>query len=552
MSNWNQLPEHYYIWFDHFWQQAEPGEEKTGQSSSELRGQHLHAEKVREEPEGSAWSRDGDEDPKQIPELLVQKIWHEHLMLDSLLTESGQRVEVVDAGRWNHAAGPDFLKAELKINGHAARGDVEIHTSASGWRDHGHDRDFDYNGVVLHVFLFNDDNQRFDRRHNGEKIERVCLEQQLVTDLESIVATLEVQQPTEEAETPRATGCQQAIALMSDSEVMKFLNLAAEKRMEIKVGRLAGMTGYQREKKDELGVTELEQLFYLATITYLGQGASKPLFYLLGRRLPIEQLREFTRGLSTQQRIDTIEAALLHVSGLQRWDVPPDEKLDAETEHYWQQMQTAWNRMSPYFADRLMTPTKRWNRMVRPVNLPVRQFAGLARLLARWMEEAPDLVQVLLGRIDLSAVSRMESRQVKRLSKKLADMFEVADPDAYWSWRYKLNGKKTASPMKLIGPARARMICFNGLLPFLYLSTRAEATRQLGMKEHLTRNLYRYWPSLPPNHITRHMTERLFGAEADRAANLIKFEPQQQALIQLFHDCCDRDDPHGNTCRTFT
>ncbi len=93
--------------------------------------------------------------PLAIPEQVVQQVWHERKYLcDRLETESGRRLEVLDAGTWNAGEGPDFRNARLRIGGESVEGDVEIHFHAKDWRQHGHDRDPEFGRVVLHVVLF--------------------------------------------------------------------------------------------------------------------------------------------------------------------------------------------------------------------------------------------------------------------------------------------------------------------------------------------------------------------------------------------------------------
>ncbi|HQF39205.1 MAG TPA: DUF2851 family protein, partial [Opitutaceae bacterium] len=50
--------------------------------------------------------------------------------------------------------GPDFCGARLRIDGRETVGDVEVHFHSVDWMRHGHDRDPAYEGVVLHVVLF--------------------------------------------------------------------------------------------------------------------------------------------------------------------------------------------------------------------------------------------------------------------------------------------------------------------------------------------------------------------------------------------------------------
>ena len=74
-------------------------------------------------------------------EQLLHYVWkHKIFPLMPLQTTSGQPVEVIDPGLPNTDAGPDFFNAKLKINGTLWVGNVELHTQASDWFRHGHNR----------------------------------------------------------------------------------------------------------------------------------------------------------------------------------------------------------------------------------------------------------------------------------------------------------------------------------------------------------------------------------------------------------------------------
>ena len=81
---------------------------------------------------------------------------HTHWARSAGRTLAGVRgsYEVVEPGRHNSGAGPDFLGALLRFpDGNLRRGDVELHLSHNGWRAHGHQPDPRYSAVMVHVVL---------------------------------------------------------------------------------------------------------------------------------------------------------------------------------------------------------------------------------------------------------------------------------------------------------------------------------------------------------------------------------------------------------------
>ncbi|MGI6495688.1 MAG: DUF2851 family protein [Kiritimatiellia bacterium] len=84
----------------------------------------------------------------------LQCVWFDaRIRPPRLLTADREEVEVVDPGRWNLEAGPDFLDAVLRI-GDGKRlvcGDVEVHVRPSDWSAHGHSSDPRYANVIAHV-----------------------------------------------------------------------------------------------------------------------------------------------------------------------------------------------------------------------------------------------------------------------------------------------------------------------------------------------------------------------------------------------------------------
>lgn len=73
-------------------------------------------------------------------------------MTNRTLPGNSGRYVVRHPGKRNGGAGPDYLGAVITFpSGKEFCGDVEIHLTRSGWRQHGHEHDLRYSQVILHV-----------------------------------------------------------------------------------------------------------------------------------------------------------------------------------------------------------------------------------------------------------------------------------------------------------------------------------------------------------------------------------------------------------------
>jgi len=92
----------------------------------------------------------------KIAESLLSRVWkHQLIKKEALQTDSGERVWVMHPGWQNYDRGPDFQNALIALEGgELLRGDIELHITTKGWWEHGHDRDPNYDGVILHVVMW--------------------------------------------------------------------------------------------------------------------------------------------------------------------------------------------------------------------------------------------------------------------------------------------------------------------------------------------------------------------------------------------------------------
>lgn len=119
-----------------------------------------------------------------IAERAIQRLWAAGEVRGPLPSLSGALIDVVRPGLWNRSAGPDFLGAELRIDGARVRGDVEIHLRCGDWESHGHGADPAYDAVVLHAVLLPE--LRTVKTASGRSPETVLLLPHLPRDLEDV------------------------------------------------------------------------------------------------------------------------------------------------------------------------------------------------------------------------------------------------------------------------------------------------------------------------------------------------------------------------------
>lgn len=93
-----------------------------------------------------------------MKESFLHFIWQfQQFDKSKLRTTDGELVEIFAIGNHNTDAGPDFKNAKIKIGKIIWHGQIEIHTSSSCWKLHGHQDDRAYDNVVLHVVWENDE-----------------------------------------------------------------------------------------------------------------------------------------------------------------------------------------------------------------------------------------------------------------------------------------------------------------------------------------------------------------------------------------------------------
>ncbi|WP_026708566.1 DUF2851 family protein [Flavobacterium frigidarium] len=84
----------------------------------------------------------------------------------NLRTVKNEEILISNVGQYLELAGPDFFNAQIIIGNQKWAGNVEIHINSSDWYVHNHERDANYDNVILHV-VWNHDTEIF-RKDNSE------------------------------------------------------------------------------------------------------------------------------------------------------------------------------------------------------------------------------------------------------------------------------------------------------------------------------------------------------------------------------------------------
>lgn len=310
-------------------------------------------------------------------EKLYQYLWKNRMLGRSEFTlVDGRKVRVLDFGRLNTDAGPDFFNAKIKEIPTAAgseaaetspatvwAGNVELHVRASDWFRHGHDSDPAYDGVILHVVAYDDAKIR---RRNGAVIP------QLIIDLPDGFMTLYSSMTAPAAD----IRCRNRLNNIMPLWQTDWLEALAMERLHMKAERIC--------RALEATGNDWEQAAFVTLSRALGFGLNSEPFEMLARSVPLRVIHKHSDDLKA------IEALLYGQAGML------DPYLNREDQRY-QALCREYTFLAVKYGLTPINTVWKGSRM-RPQNSPQRRIAYLAKmcfggfsLLRRIIENAKDL-----------------------------------------------------------------------------------------------------------------------------------------------------------------
>jgi hypothetical protein len=87
-----------------------------------------------------------------MKEDFLHHVWqHKKFAVTQLQTTIGESIQILHSGQYLQLAGPDFFNAQIIIGNQKWAGNIEIHLKSSDWYLHNHEKDANYDSVILHV-----------------------------------------------------------------------------------------------------------------------------------------------------------------------------------------------------------------------------------------------------------------------------------------------------------------------------------------------------------------------------------------------------------------
>lgn len=421
----------------------------------------------------------------------LQCIWFDPRLRPSRLsTLEGEPVCVIDPGRWNLEAGPDFRDAVLLIGEERRRicGDVEIHIASNDWTQHGHGGDCRYKNVRVHVTYYADSNPADLPKGTLHISLADGLRHTAGFHFEDIDLTA---YPFHHY--GAASPCSEEFKTVSIATKRALLEAAGEERLNRKAQRISLA----------LATQTAEQIFYEQTLYALGFKHNRKPFLTLAERLPVSQLTALCK--------EDAYAVLLGVSHLMPAKIPPDwpDASRAFARDCWDQ----WFHHRNQWEERIMMADCWQYANLRPLNDPTRRMAAAAA----WFSDGGDLLKKIVNLAKENPITF-----VKEVTNLLTS---VSHP--YWSYHESWRSTTKTQPVALVGQGRADAMIINVITPML-AALKVDTVFEHGLLKNLPRE--------SNNSIIRETAYRLFGR--DHPSALYKTELARQGLIQLFQDHC--------------
>lgn len=432
-----------------------------------------------------------------LNEDFICRIWEDQSYYSELKTCNDECVAILDYGKKNYDAGPDYKDAKVKIGEVIYSGSIEIHRSLKDWYLHNHKGDNKYNDVILHVVFYgNDCDENYDcpKVKKSRKIPTVFLSQFLSKSIHEIWKEI-INNPSPAFKLPCYPE-NNSVALQLKTE---WLTILSQERLLLKSNRLRSHIG--ELSSDVKKKIIWEQVFFEFTCEALGYSKNKEAFLKLSRKIDLHEINKKELSLTE------LDSILFGLSGF-LYDLSYKDRYILELKSNWQRIK---NDLKKAQMDK-----SEWNFFrLRPPNFPTLRIAFASGLLY-------DLLKNNLFK-DIICIFERGNSMKKELVKRFSDI----QISGYWKSHFNF-GKQSKTEVKIIGIERITDIIVNVIVPLVYLYS--ELFNKMNLKNRVEYFYKKEKQKSGTNEITRVMERQLFVKINSLSA--------EQGLLQLHNFYC--------------
>ena len=345
-------------------------------------------------------------------ESILHYVWqHKLFTAQQLVTTEGEPVDVIDVGKHNTDAGPDFFNAKIRIGETLWAGNVEIHARSTDWHRHSHHSDKAYNSVILHVVsevdgeIFRADGAKIPQlvlvypKHIAENYDRLITEQKWIA-------------------------CEDKIAAVPGIVIESWKNALLTERLEQKMQAITTLLTESNQ--------HWEEAFYITLARNFGFGTNSQAFESLAKSVPLSVL-----GKHKDQLLQ-LEAVLFGQAGL---------LTDEATDEYAARLKQEYSFMRAKFGLQPINASQ-WKLLrLRPDNFPHVRIAQFASLI--------------------HSSSKLFSKIVDQPEMEYLRSIFVCEPSDYWKRHYLFSHESPVRDKKL-GTQSINVLLINTVVPFLF------------------------------------------------------------------------------------
>ena len=351
-----------------------------------------------------------------MTENLLQFIWQHRLYStkEPLQSTEGETIIVLHPGSLNTHAGPDFLEARIVLNNTLWAGNIEVHVKSSDWILHQHQKDENYDRLILHVVYNNDAG--------------------ISTSKGSIFSTLELKSYVDESlfdrykqlmESNRFIPCESIIGSVPSLTIQIQLERMVAERLEEKTGRILELLTLKNNNWQEV--------FYIQLARAFGIHINQDAFERLALQTPLHLKKKY----KNQQPI--IEALLFGQAGFlsDYFDEAYPDLLHSEYQYL----------KKLYDLEPISVHLWKFLRL-RPANFPTIRLAQFAQLIFQ--------------------STHLFSKMVNAQSlNDLENLFDI-DVSGYWLNHYTFRDE-SAHRKKHLGKSFIHTLISNAVVPSLFI-----------------------------------------------------------------------------------